>query len=170
MKLYCYVEDDGVNEPTIDGPRSLPENFKNVSNFSSLSEEQVIQHGWLPYEKISENKEIFVSSRYEITGDKIIQHITTRDKTEEEKQQEETDKISQQWILVRNKRDELLTESDKNVVVDKWLLMNDETKILHSNYRKKLRDIPQEFNNPFDVVFPELVNSTTETNNNSTNI
>jgi hypothetical protein len=156
MKLYCYIKEDNIDGQLIDGPRALPEVFENVSNFHCLDEQSIISYGWLPYEKVSENKEVFVSSSFEILNDRVIENVVTRDKTDAEKQQDEENNISQQWASVRSRRDTLLVESDKDVVIDKWLLMDEETKGLHTIYRKKLRDIPQDFENPFDVIFPEL--------------
>lgn len=156
MKLYCYIEEDNVNGQLIDGPRALPESFANVSNFHCLDDASLKSYGWLPYEKVSENKAVRVSSSFEVLDDKVIENIVTRDKSDAEKKQDEDNNISQQWASVRSRRDVLLAESDKAVVIDKWLLMDDETKILHTNYRKKLRDIPQDFKSPSDVVFPEL--------------
>ena len=156
MKLYCYIEEDNINGQLIDGPRALPESFANVSNFHCLDDASLKSYGWLPCEKVSENKEVHVSSSFEVLDDKVIQNVVTRDKSDAEKKQDEDNRISQQWASVRSRRDALLADSDKAVVIDKWLLMEDETKILHTNYRKKLRDLPQDFESPFDVVFPEL--------------
>jgi hypothetical protein len=152
------MNDNG--NPKIEGPNTLPEFFANVSNFHCLDENTLKKYGWLPYEKRTENKEIFVSSNFEILGDMVIENIVTRDKNEEERSYDDSVKISQEWSSVRKKRDELLSQSDKDVVVDKWLLLDEDTKLLWTKYRKKLRDLPQEFQNPFDVVFPSLSSET----------
>lgn len=156
MKLYCYIKKDNNGNQKMEGPSVLPESFANVSNFHCLDEKTLKNYGWLPYEKRTENKEIFVSSNFQILEDKVVENIVTRDRSEEEKNQEESVKISQEWSSVRKQRDELLNQSDKEVVVDKWLLMDEETKLLWTKYRKKLRDLPQEFTNPLDVIFPTL--------------
>jgi hypothetical protein len=150
MKLYCHIQENAVYE----GPRALPETFANVSNFHCLDDKTLISYGWLPYEKVSENKEVVVSSTFEILNDKVIEHVSTRDKLEVEIKQEEASKLAQEWALVRLKRDALLAESDKQVVIDKWMLLSEETKALYVDYRKKLRDIPQDFATPSEVVFP----------------
>lgn len=160
MKLYCYIKKDNNGNQKVEGPSVLPESFANVSNFHCLDENTLKNYGWLPYEKRTEDKEIFVSSNFQILEDKVIENIVTRDRSEEEKNHEESVKISQEWSSVRKQRDELLNQSDKEVVVDKWLLMDEETKLLWTKYRKKLRDLPQEFTNPFDVIFPTLSSDT----------
>ena len=157
MKLYCHIQENAVYE----GPRALPETFANVSNFHCLDDKTLISYGWLPYEKVSENKEVVVSSTFEILNDKVIEHVSTRDKLEVEIKQEEASKLAQEWALVRLKRDTLLSESDKNVVSDKWEQMNLDDKQLWSDYRKALRDLPQTFSNPSEVVFPDAPNKVT---------
>lgn len=160
MKLYCYIKTDDNGNVKVEGPNTLPEFFANVSNFHCLNENALKRHGWLPYEKRTEDKEIFVSSNFEILEDKVIENIITRDKNEEERSHDNSLKTTQEWSSVRKKRDELLSQSDKEVVVDKWLLMDEDTKVLWTKYRKKLRELPQEFTNPFDVVFPSLSSET----------
>lgn len=150
MKFYCHIENNAV----IDGPRTLPESFENVSNFHCLDEKTLASYGWLPYEKVSDNKEVVVSSTFEILADKVIERVITRDKLEVEIKQEEASKLAQEWSLVRAKRDALLTDSDKKVVIDKWMALSEEVKALYVDYRKKLRDIPQDFAKPSEVVFP----------------
>ena len=56
------------------------------------------------------------------------------------------------WFDVRNKRNTLLRESDWTVMPDSPL--NSEKKTEWTNYRNTLRNIPQTYNNPDDVVWP----------------
>lgn len=53
------------------------------------------------------------------------------------------------WEPVRKKRNELLAQSD-------WTQLSDSSadKTAWSNYRQALRDIPQSFSKPEDVVWP----------------
>jgi septation ring formation regulator EzrA len=69
------------------------------------------------------------------------------------KQEVEQEKINQEWIRIRNKRDNLLKETDYLIMPD--YLITDEDRILVENYRNELRNIPQNYSNPFEVVFPE---------------
>jgi len=61
---------------------------------------------------------------------------------------------SEQWQSIRNKRDQLLAESD-------WTQMPDSTLYQDQawlDYRTALRNLPQSFDNPDDVVWPEKPN------------
>lgn len=150
MKKYCYVKNGSVAATE----QNLPVNFENVSNFYLLDDANLKHYGWLPYEKISDNKEIFVSSSYEILENKVVERCITRDKTKQELQDEANVKKNEQWDSVRAERNARLQESDKFVVSDKWEQMSVEAKQLWSEYRKALRDLPQNVTNPFDVNWP----------------
>ena len=54
------------------------------------------------------------------------------------------------WHKIRIKRDDLLKETDHWAFVDAVQIMSDAMK----DYRKSLRDLPQTYANPEDVVFP----------------
>jgi hypothetical protein len=55
-----------------------------------------------------------------------------------------------EWDEIRSERDALLHDSD-------WMAMADRTiSEAQTEYRKKLRDIPQDFANPAAVVWPTL--------------
>lgn len=150
MKKYCYIKDGNVELADQD----LPINFENVSNFYILSDEEVRSYGWLPHEKVSENKDVFVSSSYEILEDKVIEHFITRDKTEQEIAAELVIEKQEKWEEIKKIRDSLLKETDINVVSDRWAGMSENTRQQWTQYRQLLRDIPQTFEDPNEVVFP----------------
>ena len=150
MKKYCLIKDGEVTQ--IGG---LPINFDNVSNFYLLSDNEIKSYGWLPIETISDNKEIQESVTYQIEENTVKEIIVTRDKTQEEIDEENQSQLEVKWYSVRFKRNNLLKESDIKVMSDKWEEMDIEAKSLWTNYRKQLRDIPQLFSNPDDVIFPE---------------
>lgn len=56
------------------------------------------------------------------------------------------------WEDIRYKREELLRETD-------WVGLNDITRIVNKNdwieYRQKLRDLPQVYPTPEEVIWPE---------------
>jgi len=150
MKKYCYVK----NGKIVAAEQDLPVNFENISNFYLLGDADLKRYGWLPYEKLSEDKDVFVSSSYEILEDKVIERFVTRDKTKQELQAEVEEKTAMQWDSIRSKRNILLQESDVFVVSDRWEQMSSETKKAWSEYRKALRDLPQNVTNSFDVIWP----------------
>lgn len=57
------------------------------------------------------------------------------------------------WCTIRLKRDNALTSCDWTMLGDAPL--NNEQKAIMANYRTKLRDLPESFATPDDVIFPE---------------
>lgn len=58
------------------------------------------------------------------------------------------------WYTVKTNRDALLSESDIYVLPDRWSAMTPEKQQEWSAYRQALRDIPQTYTDPRDVVWP----------------
>ena len=152
MQKYCYIEN---NEITLIN-QDLPVNWKNVSNFYALPESILKTYGWLPLTVENENRPVFVSSSYIIEEDGVREVIITRDKTVEEIEEEAAKELEMQWHQVRSQRDEMLKQSDLLVLIDKWETLTEERKEEIRNYRQALRDIPQGFEHPEDVVWPNL--------------
>lgn len=59
----------------------------------------------------------------------------------------------QKWLVIKAYRDQLLIQSDWTQLPD--AILNIAEKTAWQNYRQALRDIPQDFENPEDVVWPE---------------
>lgn len=157
MNKFALIENNNVQSIG-----DLPTNWNNVSNFSALNpnspeELKIIKsHGWLPVETITENKQVYVQTEYVIEENCVKEIITTRDKTLQEIDEDNRIELEKNWSLVRNQRDLLLKQSDIEVVSDKWEQMTAERKSSWSSYRQILRDIPQNFSNPSDVIWPNL--------------
>ena len=155
MKKFALIENNEVKQTG-----ELPINWGNVSNFYLLNPEDememsiIKQNGWFPVETISENKEIQENVEYIIEENVVKEIITTRDKTKEEIENENQSQLAAKWHSVRFKRNNLLKESDIEIVADRWEEMDIETKSLWTNYRKQLRDIPQTFSNPDEIIWP----------------
>lgn len=62
--------------------------------------------------------------------------------------------VEQYWDDVRAKRDELLIESDIEVLPDRWEAMTPEERTAWTAYRQALRDIPQSHSEPLDIDWP----------------
>lgn len=152
MQKYCYIENGEVVQIYED----LPQVWKNVSNFYLLPDEIIKTYGWLPLIVENENKPVFVSSNYVIEENVVREIIVTRDKTEKEIEEDAARELEIGWAQVRNKRDEMLKQSDLFVLIDKWELLTEEQKQEIRVYRQALRDIPQNFGTPEDVVWPSL--------------
>lgn len=155
MKRFALVENNEVKQ--IGG---LPTNWGNISNFYLLNPEDEIemsiikQNGWLPVETISEDKEIQENTEFIIEENVVKEIITTRDKTQEEIDRENQSTIEAKWHSVRIKRNNLLKESDIEIMPDKWENMDLSVKASWSLYRLQLRDIPQTFSNPDEIIWP----------------
>jgi|688.fasta_scaffold180097_2 hypothetical protein len=152
MKKYCYIE----NGEVVLANQELPEVWKNVSNFHTLPDPILKAYGWLPLIVENENKSVFVSSSYIIEENVVREIIITRDKTQEEIIEEQQKELEMAWYQVRSQRDEMLKQSDLLVLIDKWELLTEERKQEIRNYRQALRDIPENFQTPEDVVWPQL--------------
>jgi hypothetical protein len=161
MKLYCNIEkvtlEDGTEKWNIkEGPCELPQNANNVSNLNLLEDDLLKQFGWVPVTFESENKEIVLSEEWEILEDKVIKKTVTRDKTEEEISDETYRELVAKWDKLRLQRNEILADSDKLVMIDRWEKLTDEEKLRISNYRQSLRDLTIQNSNPDLIVFPTL--------------
>lgn len=62
---------------------------------------------------------------------------------------------SEKWQKTRTLRNKLLSESDIEVVIDKWQSYTDEQKNAWINYRRILRNLPQEYSNSDNIVWPD---------------
>jgi hypothetical protein len=151
MKRYCLVKDGAIERFDI-----LPNSYLNISNFNILPDNELVKYGWFPVVTISENKDIVIGTEYIIESDCVKEIIGTRDKSQEEIDLENKNKIDAEWNAIRSKRDILLNQSDFYALSDVWNDLSEQRRIDIANYRKALRDIPQAFNNPQNVIFPEM--------------
>lgn len=62
--------------------------------------------------------------------------------------------LEEQWKIIREKRNQLLKDSDWTQISDYDLSV--ENKEEWANYRKKLRDLPEIQTNPFDITWPTI--------------
>jgi hypothetical protein len=62
----------------------------------------------------------------------------------------------EQWILIREKRDWLLETSDYTHATDNPTQLSTDAKKIWATYRQSLRDLPADFTNPNDVVYPDV--------------
>lgn len=62
--------------------------------------------------------------------------------------------IDAEWAAIRARRNALLTETDPQMLPDRWAAMSPELREAWSAYRQALRAIPQTYADPQDVVWP----------------
>jgi len=151
MKLFCQIETSLGTKHITKGPCPLPECTETISGFNKITDLRVLKkYGWLPYNKVIDNKPIVTGSNIIILDDVVQETFFTRDETSEEKE-------NKVWLEIRKKRDFLLKETDVLVLVDRW----EKTPVIEkekiSTYRQALRDLPQTYGNPHDVIWPEKV-------------
>lgn len=142
---YAYVSDGAV----VEGPCPLPVNWRHISNLNKLGSSQLAAIGWLPYQKsipssIGSNQKLELDD-VQVLEDKVVAIYVAVDKSQAEIDQE----TEQAWAYIRRQRNQLLAACD-------WTQLSDANvdKELWSIYRQSLRDVPQNFINPGDVVWP----------------
>lgn len=144
--LYIHVEDNQVKGTATE----LPKNWKNISNFYLLDNEQLKENGWYPYRfveiQLNEN-EIFNGSNIVIGETEVVEYQTKRLKTQQEIQNE----IENAWNSVRRNRNRYLLQSDWTQVADSPLTSQKQTE--WQTYRQELRDVTTQ-QNPFNIQWP----------------
>ena len=78
---------------------------------------------------------------------------TIEDLTEEEIAINREKKRQLDWIPFREQRDQLLKDSDWTQISD-YALVTEEEKVLWAEYRQALRDLPETYPDPADIVWP----------------
>ena len=148
---YVYVQ----NGQVIDGPRMLPINWENTSNFNTLDNETLKSFGWYPHRfvetPLGENDKI-TGSYFVIGEDEVVEYQTISPKNEAEIQE----LINQQWENIRSRRNIELKESDWTQLAD--VALSEQKKLEWRQYRQSLRDITN-FDTPDHVVWPEKPSS-----------
>lgn len=144
---YCYVK-NGVIE---NGPTNIPKNWENISNFNTLGQQELLSHGWYPYRFVAANvppNSVITPPTFSIEQNEVVEYQNYRAKT----QQEIDEDVKRVWESVRRKRKNLLEESDWTQITDSPL--SQQKKLEWSTYRQQLRDLPGNFTNPNEVVWP----------------
>jgi len=78
---------------------------------------------------------------------------TIEELTEEEIAINREKKRQLDWIPFREQRDQLLRDSDWTQIGD-YSLVSEEEKVLWAAYREELRDLPESYPDPADIVWP----------------
>ncbi len=82
-----------------------------------------------------------------ILKDGVVYTVELKNRT----QQELSDN---KWMEIRKTRDDLLLKSDKYLLIDLWESFSENSKNEIKMYRKNLRDLPQNFSDPFNISWP----------------
>lgn len=144
---YCYVK-NGVIER---GPMSLPKNWEDTSNFNLLGSTDLLSRGWYPHRFVPANipaNSVITAPTFVVEGNEVVEYQNYRAKT----QQEIDVDTERGWDAVRRKRNKLLQESDWTQGADSPLTQQKKTE--WATYRQTLRQVPENFTNPNDVIWP----------------
>jgi hypothetical protein len=143
---YVNIKDNQI----VDGPRTLPINWENISNFYVLDDQTLKSYGWLPYRFESIpllDGETYNGTTISIGENEVVEYQQKRQKTE----QEISDEISSMWENVRSRRNIELQESDWTQLID--VPLSTEKKQEWQTYRQELRDITSQ-QDPFNIIWP----------------
>lgn len=110
---------------------ALIENGK-ISNFIVATEEYANEHGLIEIDELSQPLKI---------GYFYENGVFSRN-------------LDIDWEPIRVQREKLLLESDLYVLPDRWSLMTSEDQTAWAEYRQALRDLPQSYEDPDDVIWP----------------
>lgn len=144
---YCYVK-NGVIER---GPMSLPKNWEDISNFNLLGQQELLSRGWYPHRFVAANvpaNSVITAPTFTIAQTEVIEYQNYRAKT----QQEISADTQNAWESIRKKRNKMLQECDWTQVSDAPLTQQKKDEWV--TYRQELRNIPESFANPSEVIWP----------------
>lgn len=152
--IYALVKNGNI----IEGPRSLPENWENVSRLDLLSDETLLELGWYPV--ITDTIPIHsVSTQYLVTRYVVEEtHIQETFDVVDFTQEELAESAQSAWLQLRLERDQFLAESDWTELPSVRANRSAEWAAEWDTYRQALRDITD--NTSIDkVVWPEKPSS-----------
>ena len=129
---YGYVVDGAV----VKGPKGLPKAWKNISNFHNLSDEELRNHGWLPWRLVEASGQVYEGTTVEITATEIVETQQFRDKTADELAADEANRIEE---INAKRRADYAAEADGlffdyqrgDATEAEWLAKVEEIKVRH---------------------------------------
>lgn len=130
---YVYIQ----NGKIIEGPRGLPSSWENTSGFNLLSDEELLQRGWIPWRFIEVqspgNDWAMTESKIEITATEVVETQQYRKKTQQELDAEANQKYEQNKInraaAYREESDPLFFKSQRGEATrEEWLAKVQEIK------------------------------------------
>lgn len=135
--IYALVK----NREILEGPRTLPENWENVSRLDLLPNESLAEIGWYPvvtdsiplYNKATQ----YLVTHYAIEESQVRESFEIVNYTSEEIQES----IDTAWVQLRTERDRFLTESDWVELPSVRKNRSEEWATEWDQYRQALRDI-----------------------------
>ena len=146
--MYLKLKDGIITYPYTIG--ELKSENPNVSFPQTITNEVLENFGVYPVESVEVTGDYtknIVEQTPTLSGSVYIQNWSVTDATEEEI----NIKIEEEWLVVRDMRDSLLSQSDWTQFQDS--LISGSTLIEWQTYRQSLRDVTSQ-SNPFNLVWP----------------
>lgn len=128
-------------------------NYRNAKYLENGWIDCEIEHpvlGWIPFTCDPEDKGSFFDTK--ILFDTMVKSNKVAFYSPPSKEEI----LNRELIVIREKRDALLRESDILVLPDRWASYSTAKKKALTNYRQALRDLPKNVTDPSNVVWPQL--------------
>lgn len=156
MAKYAFIE----NNEIIGLYNDLPKNWRNISNFYALESDpeylsslgwKLIQRSTVKHNPDTQSAEI----TYSIVGDSVVESIIVTDLpplTNEELIRIKKVKHDNAMSILRNKRDQLLIDSDVTQLLDITKKNGPTLTAAYETYRQQLRDLPNVYDNDENFI------------------
>jgi hypothetical protein len=135
--IYALIK----NREIIEGPRTLPENWENVSRLDLLPGESLIELGWYPV--VTDSIPLYNSATQYLATQYIVEESQVREAFEivDYTTEEIQESINTAWMQLRIERDRFLAESDWTELPSVRKNRSEEWAAEWDQYRQQLRDI-----------------------------
>lgn len=160
MANYAFVE-NGKIEGLYD---TLPTNWRNISNFYLLSDDDIVEYGWKkilkPVPDYDPETHYLGDVDYYLLGDDVYERISVVPLPPPLSPQAEAEKIFLQWQEVRRLRDEKMNDFQwRYSRYERYLRLGlepiDNIEAMDA-YMQSLADITLQ-QDPFNLIWPEFV-------------
>lgn len=126
-----------IDNPNTSFPQLMTEAMLNECNVYTVKYTDAPQYNWLEQNLINGTPE-YIDGEWFQTW--VVEELSDEDKAE---------RLSSTWDQIRNERNERLKQSDWTQVQDSPVDRN-----AWAEYRNALRNIPQDNDNPLNIVWP----------------
>ena len=145
-----------INDVIVNIHNNLPKNYKNISNFFSLSDQELINLDWSgnkghKFYPIETSSTPEYDPLYEISGPNYV--IDNDNHKVVESWEHSAIEVEKAWDMIRQKRTLMLSTTDWTQLADSPLSEIENNRYIE--YRQKLRDITFQ-PDPFNIEWPQL--------------
>lgn len=144
--IYGYGSRDSTNDIDDKLKQANNETAVNKSIIDSLEKDRYYKYKYLDNKLINTGQSIFPPNEYSVWD-------TSTDSWKDPRPQ--TEIIEEKWTEVKNKRNDLLIQSDWTDTLSAKARLGDTKYNIWQEYRQALRDITNQ-NDPFKIVWPTI--------------